>query len=262
MIRMKQILCDVIENTYPDSPQKDKYQHFYVEMTDKTMKSMHGKYTYKGCHITIYNLYRADDAVIATTIHELAHHVDYCNRRCLDHSKEFYKVYAELLYTALDMKLFTKDGFMEATRDASDSNKVAMLISGYHPKDIGYKAGLVFVDVHNCYNEKDILKGNGYHFNAINKTWGKEISQADIADESEFLDQMNLEYEIKSATNVSFDKKLYICATGNTYAHKELLKENGFFYRKKEKEWRKEGTEKELKEIREIIPFDIALKLK
>lgn len=262
MIRVKNILCDLIDYAYPTSDKKEQYKKMFVEMSNKTMKSMHGRYCSKDHHIVIYNLYRADDAIVATTIHELAHHVDFCNRNTTDHKSEFYQVYAELLYAALDMKLFSIHGFLEATRDASDSNKVAMMISGYHPNDVGYKKDRVCISVFHCYEQREHLREIGYSYNGPNKTWEIEISQKDLENEENYLKNLNLKYKIESASNITFNVKQYIIATGDTYSYKDLLKSQGFIYVSKGKYWKKEGSQESYYELRQKLPYEIKLKLK
>lgn len=142
MIKIKNILCDVLDYAYPDSDKLGEYKRFYVEMINETRKGFHGDYHGMTHHIRIYNLYRDEASIVVTTLHELAHHVDHVNRGKLDHGKEFYAVYKQLLHTALNMHLFDKEQFINATRDASDSNKVAKMINDYIPEDVSYIHGM------------------------------------------------------------------------------------------------------------------------
>lgn len=80
MIKIKNILCDVLDYAYPDSDKLGEYKRFYVEMINETRKGFHGDYHGMTHHIRIYNLYRDDASIVVTTLHELAHHVDHVNR--------------------------------------------------------------------------------------------------------------------------------------------------------------------------------------
>ena len=60
MIKIKNILCDVLDYAYPDSDKLGEYKRFYVEMINETRKGFHGDYHGMTHHIRIYNLYRDD----------------------------------------------------------------------------------------------------------------------------------------------------------------------------------------------------------
>lgn len=247
MLKIKKILNDLVDNTYKDSDKIEEYKRFYVEMSPDTRKSFHGVYNIKTHRITIYNLYRDDASVVATTIHELAHHIDNCNRGDTDHQKEFYVEYQKLLYMALNMKLFSKNEFLNATRDASDSKKVARMIADYEPTDIGYKKDMITIEVHRGYEIREKLKNNGYMLNSINKTWEKEINLEEVAEEKRFLEDLGAEYDVNKNNNISFQKKTYIIASKGSYEYKEALKAEGFSYWSKDKSWKKEGTKDDVR---------------
>lgn len=124
MLQVKNILCDLVDYAYKDNPKLENYKRFYIEVSEQNRNTVHGYYNERTHHIRIFNMYRDDAAIIATTIHELAHHIDTCNRGRYDHSKEFYTIFEHLLKTALNMGLFNKEQFFASTRDASDSNKI------------------------------------------------------------------------------------------------------------------------------------------
>ena len=246
MLKIKHVLNDLVDCTYPDSDKKDEYKRFYVEMIDKNMKTRHGDYNGMNHHIRIFNLYREDAAVIATTVHELTHHIDFINRGFTDHSKEFYEVFQVLLYKALDMGIFSKEEFMNANRDASDSNKIAKMLKDYEPEDTGYKKDLRNIEVRNGYDKKTLLKERGYHWNGINKVWEKEVALNELESETTFLQSESLEYSVNEATNLSFRKKSYIVAGKGSYEVRDELKADGFRYDKNTKSWKKEGTQDEI----------------
>ena len=199
MFKVKQILCDLIDETYAGSEKLADYKRFYVEMINEERKSFHGDYHFKTHRIRIFNLYRDEAAIVATTIHECAHHIDCINRGKSDHSKYFYDEFFRLLYKALDMGLFSKEDFLRANRDAADSNKIANAIKTYHPKALAYKEGLNFISVYNCYEHKDYLKGRGYYWNKVDKSWEKEVDDEGLKEELEIMDVFHMCYEIHEA---------------------------------------------------------------
>lgn len=205
MIQMKYILNDLVEQAYGNSLKKPYYKKFFVDMINKDLKTKHGDYNPRLHKIRIFNLYRDDASIIATTIHELAHHIDCVNRGTSAHDDSFYEVYRVLLYAALDMDLFSREEFLSAISDASDSNKVKKMISEYTITDVGYKQGKSKIVCYNAYFERDNLKSYGFTFNKINKTWEREVDDDDIETYKKALSEMStLNYEIVSATRQSF----------------------------------------------------------
>lgn len=242
MVEIKKVLNDVLDYTYKDSEKLERYKKFFVEITNKNMKSKHGDYNPRTHHIRIFNLYRADAAITATTIHELAHHVDTVNRGNSAHDDKFYEVFQKLLFTGLDMKLFTIEEFLTANKDASDSNKIVKMLERYEPGEIEYKKDMQRICVCNCYTVKDTLKQHGYHYNAIGKEWYKEVSKDDVQQETDFLSDLQVEFRIQSANTMSFEKKMHVVAMNGSYERREELKAAGFYFSQKKKVWMRETT--------------------
>lgn len=245
MLQVKNILCDLVDYAYKDNPKLENYKRFYIEVSEQNRNTVHGYYNERTHHIRIFNMYRDDAAIIATTIHELAHHIDTCNRGRSDHSKEFYTIFEHLLKTALNMGLFNKEQFFASTRDASDSNKIRKMIENFEPVSVGYKDNVSVIRVKNCFDIKDDLKFRGYHYNSIEKSW--ELETSEITSEEEFLKsvKVDIEYDINN-NYISFQKKTYICAVNGSFDIKDELKEDGFFFDKNKKIWKKEGSKNDL----------------
>lgn len=197
MLNLKQVLNDLVDYTYLGHPKHALFKKFYVECVDKNMKSYHGVYNIRTHHIKVVNLYRDDASIVATTIHELAHHVDNMLRGDTDHSKEFYEAFKTLLYGALDMKLFSKEQFLSATKDASDSNKITKMIADYTAKDVNYKKDMLLITVTGGYEQREQLKARRYFWNNVNKVWEKEIAGSDKEAEERFLSRIGLKYVTK-----------------------------------------------------------------
>lgn len=253
MFQIKKILNDLIDHTYKDSEKLEDYKRFYVEMSKKDLKSKHGDYCTKTHHIWIFNLYRSNAAITTTTIHELAHHIDFMNRGKTDHGLEFYTEYKKLLYRGLDMHLFSKEEFLSATRDASDSNKVAKMIKEYEPADIGYKSDCRIIAVSGCYLQREQLKEAGYGWNKINRTWEKEITEAEMEKENEFLKGIGLMGQTKDAGAIAMNRKNHIIAGKGAHDFREELKKVGFYFTDAKK-WMKQGDIEELEILRKKFP--------
>lgn len=207
MYRVKILLNDLVEYAYPHSPKQKAYKAFYVEYIDKEFKSKHGDYNTKNKHIRIFNLSRTEDQLVVTSIHELAHHINFVNDTSHSfepHGQEFYKVYKKLLFTALDMGLFNKWQFINATADASDSRKVKRMLEEYRPYPIDYKKDMKLIQVFRAYEIRKNLQKHGYKYNSVLKSWEKETEKP--LDEATFLDSVGANYKIVDARSVSLKK--------------------------------------------------------
>lgn len=232
MIKLKEILCDIVKNTYGTNC-NPQYYKFYVEISDKNYKSKNGHYEHTTHKIVIFNTYRNDEHIIKTTIHELAHHIDFCNRGTTDHHPPFYEEYTKLLYTSLDMRLFNKENFIDSQIDSSDHFKVCAILEEYEPHYIEYKQDKYIVCVYNSFIYKDYLRNQGYTYNGNLKCWEKEVSNKD--EEIEKLNNLTgVEIKCTRATDLHFNGNIKLLAQGNTYTYREELKKAGFRYSNKQ----------------------------
>lgn len=207
MYRVKILLNDLVEYAYPHSPKQKAYKAFYVEYIDKEFKSKHGDYNTKNKHIRIFNLSRTEDQLAVTSIHELAHHINFVNDTSHSfepHGQEFYKVYKKLLFTALDMGLFNKWQFINATADAGDSRKVKRMLEEYRPHPIDYKKDMKLIQVFRAYEIRKNLQKHGYKYNSVLKSWEKETEKP--LDEATFLDSIGADYKIVDARSINLKK--------------------------------------------------------
>ena len=255
-VEVKQILEDIVFYTYNGKVSEEMYSKltkFYVKLENKVTNSYHGLYKYNDNSITITNLYRNQTSIICTTIHELAHHVDRVFRGKSDHSKEFYAVFSKLLYTGLNMGLFSKEEALKMETDASDSNKVKKIIDDYTPQSIDYKSDEKKIVVRNCYNVKDTLKEKGFKYNSLSKTW--EMSKHDFEIEN-LLNSLNCEYEILEGNNMQIEAVGMLIATDGSYEYKDELKSNGFYWNPQKKRWQKkiqmQDYEKEMYQLNKL----------
>ncbi len=243
-VKIKRILEDLIGNAFPNSAKLDEYKRFYIKITDKNVKSYAGRYNIASKTIEIVGLDRQSKHILITCLHELAHHIDNCNRGKTDHSADFYMVYTKLIHTGLNMRLFTPEDM--SMEDVSDAEKIRKIVDDWRPRMIDYKSDYILIRVYNCYSQKDALKANYYKYNAMAKAWEKEISSSSKERELEFLHENGLSDEdinISDANDINIEKKIRIEATGNTYDYKDILKEYGFYY--KDKKWFRNCTKDE-----------------
>ena len=234
--KIKKVLEDILMQAYSSNKLLPKYKSFYLMISDKNVKSFAGRYSPQSHTIEIVGLNRDSKHIVITCIHELSHHVDYINRGKSDHSSEFYNIYKTLLYAALNMRVFTPDDVNMS--DVTDSNKVKAIVNEWKPSFVDYKKDMVIIKVSNCFEQKEYLKQRGYKYNAVGHTWDMELQTDETDDEKVFLHAIGItddKMEITNAADFNIKVKLKIYATGDTYDHKEYLKENKF--RWKDKAW-------------------------
>ena len=251
-IKIRNVLLDIIQYTYDgkiDEYLYERYRKFYLICDSKQVKTYAGQYNPRDKSITIVGLTRNPKHIVVTTIHELAHHIDHCNRGTSDHSTEFYKEYEKMLHTALNMRVFQPED-VTCIEDVTDGKKVAKMIANWQPAYISYKNNEKTVKVFNCYEQKDKLKERGYHWQSADKSWEKVMEAGLVEDEISYLKTFMKEESIKVSDACELEIKVsgYIIAGKGSYEHKEALKEDGFFYDNKKKAWKKSVSEN-MKEV-------------
>ena len=244
MYQLKQMLNDLVEYTFKDDPRLKAYKAFTIETLDKNFKSRLGDYDQTTRHIRITNIYRDENKLIITAVHELAHHVNFMQGNEDAHGKGFYANYEKLLHGALDMKLITKSEWMTTfsqLHDAVDENKVNKMIERYKPKDAEYKKGRKKITVYDAFDIKDELKAQGFSYNKIVKGWDIETDEEKVKNFQMYLDQKEVKYTVSDASKYIVkkeeDKKPYILSVKGGYPIKDKLREAGYRYRQKDQCW-------------------------
>lgn len=236
--QIKMVLMDIIDQTYPDKDKKTKraYKDFSLEIKQDIRKSFMGKYSHKNKTIYICNIFRNPKHSVITTLHELAHHIEYIDKGTTGHSKNFYSIFEKLVHSALDMGIIHKSDIL-MVKDTSDRNKMDEFVKTYVPHRTGYEEGYKYVIVYNGYSIKDSLKKDGYSFSSFDKTWVKKFIDEEADKESlrisKLSDKINI--ELRRANDILINSVGYIVVTGKTYEHKDTLKKLGYYY--KNKKW-------------------------
>lgn len=255
-IKIRNVLLDIIQYTYAgkvDEHLYERYRKFYLICDSKQVKTYAGQYDFRDKSITIVGLTRNPKHIVVTTIHELSHHIDYCNRGTSDHSTEFYKEYEKMLHTALNMCVFQPED-VTSIEDVTDGRKVAKMIANWQPKYISYKNNEKTIKVFNCYEQKDKLKERDYHWQSADKSWEKVIDAGLVENEISYLKTFIKEENIKISDACELEIKIsgYIIAGKGSYEHKENLKAEGFFYDNKKKTWKKSVSENMKEAIKDL----------
>lgn len=193
---LKKHLDEIIDNLDVDLRLKDQYKDFEFVFVDKTLNSRSGVYFLRRGIIEVTQTKKHTNAnQIMTCLHELAHHIDTVNRGTSDHSKEFYKQFALLIYSALDLGKVTYQDAINIVHANSDYRKVIKILENYEPKlPINKKPyELVAVNVKGLAEEDKTLQGMGYEWNQRRKCWFRNVLPDVARFEKETLANMGYE---------------------------------------------------------------------
>lgn len=246
--RIKKQLEDVIDVAFAEQEksERERYKWFQLDISSKECQHTSGMYHEKTHIIEIYNPSLGAKHLAKCCLHELSHHIDWCQNGRSGHQKPFYDIYTKLIYASLDMGILELKDFDDNW--SSDQNKVRDIVSRYVPHPVNYHATeSVFLRVYNGFPVKDVLKQCGYKWNGVEQVWEKEVD-GDIEPEEEILYQLGIVYSevvintkqpyyVISDSNMYIDAVVYIKAEGNTYEKREILKEYQFYFKKEKKLW-------------------------
>lgn len=239
--RIKSILEQIIDVAYAEETeyQRRKYKDFTLNILDESMRTRGGDYHFATKTIRVVNPEHGNDHIATTCLHELSHHIDYMKNGCSGHQQPFYDIYAKLIYAALDMGVIKKEDFEgDGPAHYRDYNKVQAIISHYRPIAIQHTVQeKIIILVKNCYEQKDQLKAKGFKWNAMEKAWSVVIPQKAEEEAKTFLESIGCKDYMVKPMDLMLELQHYIKITGDTYRVKDILKEKGFIYKKKEKAW-------------------------
>lgn len=230
--QLKRILEDIIDVAYPKAREQEKrrYKGFYIKPMQKKLKSKLGDYNPRTRTIRLFDIEnRSVVSTVVTSLHELAHHIDWCKRgeECWMrgwHQKPFYDVYRILLYAGLEFGYFRKEDFLSSIRDQIDYNKVCRMLEEYTGEEGDFKPGMRRVNAKNAYAIRQHLKARGYMFDSVTKDWYVEVPEAELKNHTAYLDANDVRYEITDPVDMSFkrsDRALPESWCGHTFTQEE-----------------------------------------
>lgn len=230
-IHMSKILRDIAQKTYKDK----NIPPFRLILNVEERKTFHGDYAPLTKTIRVFNMSRPSDFVISTTIHELAHHVDFCFNGSTGHNKRFYEILKRLMETAVKCGYFN----YETARTKYDSRDIMQLEKYFGPVTAQYDESydtfkdIRIIKVLKSFNIKNWLKEKGFHYNKVEKLWEKEVCKDDAeAVKTAILEKdVNVEVNIVKFNDIQIDAFYYVVVSKDTYQHKEELAKNGYRYK-------------------------------
>lgn len=123
---VKQTLIKIIENAKFDC-ERENYKWFKLNFLNDDRKSFAGDYDMRTHIIRVFvpkTSAKTNANLICTTLHEVSHHIDWCNRHTSDHSDAFYEIFQKLLYSALDLNVVSVSDIKNMPRLTTDHNKI------------------------------------------------------------------------------------------------------------------------------------------
>ena len=177
---LKKKIEKVIECAFQDvdKEKRKKFSWFRLEVQLKDKLSLNGSYNANTHKIVINNI--ADEGNnIKTLLHEVAHHIDWCVHGKTGHKKEFYDIYAKLLYSALDLDMVDYNQLKNMEKRSSDFAKVQKILENYVPHKSNKRNEVYLVQVLNGYEYKEHLKERNFYWNKVSKTWDTKIEGID-----------------------------------------------------------------------------------
>jgi hypothetical protein len=182
--RIYNMLRTIADETYPD-----RISRFYLEMLPDEFASRHGDYNRAKKRIRIMNLSRSAGTILATTIHELAHHCEACNTGKTGHSETFYLTMRDLMITAMKHGWVVPSDFQELAGGNAPSNRVFLRKFGDELTQItsSTTGTATIVKVFDAFAIKDSLKAAGYGWSKLELCWTKEVPAEQVEQETKFV---------------------------------------------------------------------------
>jgi hypothetical protein len=182
--RIFHMLRTIADETYPN-----RIGRFSLDMLPDEFSSRHGDYDRKTRKIRIVNLSRNIGAILATTIHELAHHCEVCNTGTTGHRDTFYITMRDLMITAMKHGWVVQDDLRGLENGNAPSDRVFIKKFGADLSKIktATPCNTSIVKVFDAFAIKDTLKSSGYQWSKLELCWAKEVPVERVEHESQFL---------------------------------------------------------------------------
>jgi len=266
-------LLKIAKITYPDR----EIPKFFIKMVNEERRTFHGYWTYpkknkwgkmNNSTIKIFNLTRPTQYVICCAVHELAHHCDYMLRGDTDHSKEFYKVYGQLMETAIKLSIIDFPVVKEAT-DVRDIRQLLRYVKEVDNFTASENMDNKIMKIGLSFGEGSALKQKDFIYSTIEKCWTKEahidIIKEDFKKIKEFLSKTYSVEQLKNLIRVSdkldvdfqVHKTIYIRIPETNGEKNMILKNDGVYkYNKVKNYWSKsmsvDDMNQEINRLRKI----------
>ena len=205
---LRRHLDEIIDNLGVEDPDLiRKYKNFKLEISNRIYASKSGDYDRRTMKIRITKTSSHNNAnEVSTTLHELAHHINFCNGGERGHGTDFYNVFRELIFSALDLKKITLQEMKNMNRSNADYSKVMKMLNEYENRPSCRRSEEKFeyeINVPGIAENDPQLIPYGYKYNQRRKTWYKNVDSALVEYEKEFLGMIGIDsLQLKDANTI------------------------------------------------------------
>jgi hypothetical protein len=177
--RIYRMLRTIADETYPN-----RIRAFALNVLPDEFASRHGDYSRNTNTIRIMNLTNSFGAILATSIHELAHHCEACITGKTGHGEGFYLTMRDLMVTAIKRGWVVYEDLQQLAAGNAPSDKVFLRKFGDELKQIELSEANTdkIIKVFDAFSIKDSLKAAGYGWSKLELCWTKQVP-ADRVDE-------------------------------------------------------------------------------
>lgn len=221
----------------------DKIPPFYVCLKKVENEEYNGIYSPETSTISIYNLSRPSQYILATSLHEMAHHCEYTGYGTTDHKVRFYRILKRLMVSAIELGYLSLQE-VELLSDVEDMKQIrrncSRIKAVYNP-NIDLDRHYRYIEVTgDTYRYKEKLKELDYIWDSYSENWYYKIHVNDLEEEIHNLHFHfpQLKVKVRMVTDFSVTTFYYVKVTGSgTYYIKDSLKAEKFIYNASEKAW-------------------------
>lgn len=221
-MNIKKQFDDIIIFAYKSDTKLDSYLKYYINFEPKTYKSFAGQY-HSDTHtidIILGSIHNNASAVLEV-LHNLSHHILYCQCKSDAHDERFYAIYKKLLSSALRLKKVDPDECIATLRQSNPRSALLKTLESYKSNsssrvssgtqhDSPVSSGSAIICVASGYKNKNVLKLRNYFWNSLSKSWQKRVPVADLVQEINDLKKMLSAPENEELNVEVFDSRMII----------------------------------------------------
>lgn len=208
-------MCTIINYAYgSNEPKLRTMKHFYIDLSDKMVKTKISSYSKDTNTIHLYNLQDNEMNNIAALFHETAHHIQWITLHTHNHTEEYYDILKKILNAALDLNKLNGERFLkQLDNNFVGYKEIQKIIVSHVPKDDPpeeYIPDLVVVSVKKSFAQKDWLLKEGFFWNAFEKTRQKTVKGKNLWKTIRPLLQRGIQSEnilVREANVICFKKE-------------------------------------------------------
>ena len=251
-------MIEVLQKAYPELYRK--YKNFMVVSLTKEQKKS-SQYRFHLKRIELCTLSRTAGDIFISALLELARHIDVINRRETHDDYELMTIFRTLLIAAVRLNLIQVNDLKRFT-NVKIRDKVQHFFHKFEywkfEKEEPVKAAYAYIYVFEAFMIKNLLKTNGYHYDAAQNCWIKKLLSSDLKKEKKFVDAHEMEAEWKIIADNSFYIRPVYKIKLKTYSIEDskLLRALEYQYDPHTRFWHKliiaADVEQELKNLVEI----------